>query len=157
MRFFGPQGDQGPSCRLLGFIVITGPACTRGCWLNLAAGCRDAEHVPDLYAQWTALESCLLRRVYCRCHWRCFDIITVAECRDAQSHRHAQSKANCPVRTAAVLGCRYSVTPEVLALHQASMCKRYGNGHVVADAMAGCGGNVIQMAMVSTHAAGQRS
>ncbi|GAX75555.1 hypothetical protein CEUSTIGMA_g2998.t1 [Chlamydomonas eustigma] len=42
----------------------------------------------------------------------------------------------------------YSVTPEVLALHQAKMCKQYGNGYVVADAMAGCGGNVIQMANV---------
>jgi hypothetical protein len=44
---------------------------------------------------------------------------------------------------------RYSVTPEVLALHQAKMCKQYGNGYIVADAMAGCGGNVIQMANVS--------
>ena len=126
MRFWGSQGDQAPSCRLLGFIVMTGPTCTRGCWLNLAAGCRDAEHVLD----------------------RC-------------AHGLFAHPADCAVCTAAAVlalrGCRYSVTPEVLALHQASMCKRYGNGHVVADAMAGCGGNVIQMAMVSTHAAGQRS
>ena len=36
----------------------------------------------------------------------------------------------------------------MLALHQALQCKRYGGGYLVADAMAGCGGNVIQMALV---------
>ena len=49
---------------------------------------------------------------------------------------------------------RYSVTPEVLALHQARTCKRFGGGFVAADAMAGCGGNVIQMAKVFTHVLG---
>jgi len=43
----------------------------------------------------------------------------------------------------------WSVTPEVLALHQAKMCQKYsGSSYIAMDAMAGCGGNVIQMAMV---------
>ena len=46
------------------------------------------------------------------------------------------------------------MTPEVLALHQADMCKKYSGGHVAADAMAGCGGNVIQMAQVFGHVTG---
>ncbi|KAG1662507.1 hypothetical protein FOA52_000911 [Chlamydomonas sp. UWO 241] len=40
----------------------------------------------------------------------------------------------------------YSVTPEVLAHHQAGIMREYGRGLVAADAMSGCGGNVIAMA-----------
>lgn len=40
----------------------------------------------------------------------------------------------------------YSVTPEVLAQHQAATMRAYGRGHVAADVMAGCGGNVIALA-----------
>ncbi len=40
----------------------------------------------------------------------------------------------------------WSVTPEVLAAHQSRRCKRYSQGHLAADAMAGCGGNAIAMA-----------
>eukprot|EP00983_Pelagomonas_calceolata_P099503 1158464-Pelagomonas_calceolata.AAC.2 len=31
----------------------------------------------------------------------------------------------------------WSVTPEILATHQSSLCKRYSRGHVALDAMAG--------------------
>ena len=48
----------------------------------------------------------------------------------------------------------YSVTSEVLALHQAEMCKKLSGGCIAADAMAGCGGNVIQMAHVFDHVTG---
>ena len=34
------------------------------------------------------------------------------------------------------------------------MCKKYSEGHLAADAMAGCGGNVIQMAQVFGHVTG---
>eukprot|EP00967_Tisochrysis_lutea_P108917 scaffold168976_cov21-Tisochrysis_lutea.AAC.5 len=39
----------------------------------------------------------------------------------------------------------WSVTPEILATHQSSLCKRYSRGHVALDAMAGCAGNAIQL------------
>ncbi len=39
----------------------------------------------------------------------------------------------------------WSVTPEVLAAHQSALCRRYSGGYIAADAMAGCGGNVIAM------------
>ena len=39
----------------------------------------------------------------------------------------------------------WSVTPEVLAKHQSSQCRRYSLGFVALDAMAGCGGNAIQL------------
>ncbi|KAJ9515364.1 hypothetical protein QJQ45_016365 [Haematococcus lacustris] len=42
----------------------------------------------------------------------------------------------------------WSVTPEVLAQHQAGQCRAHSAGQVALDAMAGCAGNVIALAQL---------